>query len=343
MSSSNCVISAKLFIDVMIKRINDPLENINGMQFLEQLDSIMSEEITEEDTNLIKNFFRSGYCKQIINRTQENEKLALEKKVEELEAKVKKLENEKYVISFELEELKKNNKDLGIKVVSLENSQKGYVLKNSKLEEKINSLEKDKNDFVLKNSQLEEKNSQLELKNSRLEQRVKDLGNKLKKQENTLNNLMNDYYNKNQSELNNKPILNKIKERDNYKSLIFAILINAGASFEEINKNIMKTYKKYCNNINEYMDELFCEAKIYLKEGNDAAHDSTKKDIFKLLFPGYFVDFGSFFKDSTLNDIKTIISMINENEKKDESEKKSIEIKKRIDDITLRIRKEFDN
>ena len=35
MSSSNCVISAKLFIDVMIKRINDPLENINGMQFLE--------------------------------------------------------------------------------------------------------------------------------------------------------------------------------------------------------------------------------------------------------------------------------------------------------------------
>jgi len=313
MSNSTTQAGIKFLLKDMMEKLDNPLQKIKGIEFLEKLDQVFSMEISEKDIMLIQNFFRSGYVKKILSQSileNKDSKGQLEAKIRDLEIKIQTLEAEKDSLIFDVKELKN---------------------KNTQLEEKIKKIEND-------NKKIENDNKQLHNKNIKLETSIQKLENDNKYFKKSISELMESNFYHNQEKLDDQSILNNVKERDNYKAIIYIILIYAGASFEEIYENMASTYKKKSGNINDSLDELYIDAKSYLQNGNNNAHNSSKINIFKKLFPNYFQKFGSVFRDDILNELKEIINDFNDIERKKKEKK---EINERIKQFSKKIIGEF--
>ena len=291
----------------MMDKLDNNPENIDAIKFLEKLDDIFKKEISQEDINHIQNFCATGYFNKIITRVKLLEKEikeSIEYKIKELEDKIEKLQNEKEVLVVEIEDLKKDIEELGKKNTQLETDKKNLQKDVGNLEGKNMNLEND-NKFFKK----------------------------------SLNQLINDNFSRGQEAIDQKDILKNIKERDNYKSIIYMILISAGGSFDEIHKNIRASYFQLYNNINQDLDELYYEAKSFLNKVNNYAHSSSNSNIFKSLFPLYNEKYGSMFYDNIINKVKKLISDLNEPEEKQNKN----ELNRRKDEISKEIKKIFEN
>ena len=387
----NCQNSIKLTLQDMMDKLDNNLENIDAIKFLEKLDDIFKNEISQEDINHLKNFCATGYFNKIIIRVKLLEKEikeSFEYKIKELENKIEKLQNEKTVLVVEIEDLKKNVKELGKKntqldadliqlqknvgnledkITSLENSNTHLQTENKQLqkdvenlEDKITSLENSNTHLKTENKQLqkdvenledkitnlENSNTHLKTENKQFQKDVENLEDKITNLENdnkcfkkTLNQLLNDNFSRGQDLIDQKDILKNIKERDNYKSILYIILISAGGSFDKIHKNIRSSYFQLYNNINRDLDELYCEAKSFLNKGNNNAHSSSKSNIFKNLFPLYNEKYGSKFNDNIINKVKKLISDLNEPEEKNDKN----ELNMRMEEISKEIKKIFES
>ena len=387
----NCQNSIKLTLQDMMDKLDNNLENIDAIKFLEKLDDIFKNEISQEDINHLKNFCATGYFNKIIIRVKLLEKEikeSFEYKIKELENKIEKLQNEKTVLVVEIEDLKKNVKELGKKntqldadliqlqknvgnledkITSLENSNTHLQTENKQLqkdvenlEDKITSLENSNTHLKTENKQLqkdvenledkitnlENSNTHLKTENKQFQKDVENLEDKIMNLENdnkcfkkTLNQLLNDNFSRGQDLIDQKDILKNIKERDNYKSILYIILISAGGSFDKIHKNIRSSYFQLYNNINRDLDELYCEAKSFLNKGNNNAHSSSKSNIFKNLFPLYNEKYGSKFNDNIINKVKKLISDLNEPEEKNDKN----ELNMRMEEISKEIKKIFES
>ena len=375
----------------MMDKLDNNLENIDAIKFLEKLDDIFKNEISQEDINHLKNFCATGYFNKIIIRVKLLEKEikeSFEYKIKELENKIEKLQNEKTVLVVEIEDLKKNVKELGKKntqldadliqlqknvgnledkITSLENSNTHLQTENKQLqkdvenlEDKITSLENSNTHLKTENKQLqkdvenledkitnlENSNTHLKTENKQFQKDVENLEDKITNLENdnkcfkkSLNQLLNDNFSRGQDLIDQKDILKNIKERDNYKSILYIILISAGGSFDKIHKNIRSSYFQLYNNINRDLDELYCEAKSFLNKGNNNAHSSSKSNIFKNLFPLYNEKYGSKFNDNIINKVKKLISDLNEPEEKNDKN----ELNMRMEEISKEIKKIFES
>jgi len=387
----NCQNSIKLTLQDMMDKLDNNLENIDAIKFLEKLDDIFKNEISQEDINHLKNFCATGYFNKIIIRVKLLEKEikeSFEYKIKELENKIEKLQNEKTVLVVEIEDLKKNVKELGKKntqldadliqlqknvgnledkITSLENSNTHLQTENKQLqkdvenlEDKITSLENSNTHLKTENKQLqkdvenledkitnlENSNTHLKTENKQFQKDVENLEDKITNLENdnkyfkkSLNQLLNDNFSRGQDLIDQKDILKNIKERDNYKSILYIILISAGGSFDKIHKNIRSSYFQLYNNINRDLDELYCEAKSFLNKGNNNAHSSSKSNIFKNLFPLYNEKYGSKFNDNIINKVKKLISDLNEPEEKNDKN----ELNMRMEEISKEIKKIFES
>ena len=305
----------------MMDKLDNNPENIDAIKFLEKLDDIFKKEISQEDINHIQNFCATGYFNKIVTRVKLLEKEikeSIEYKIKELEDKIEKLQNEKEVLVVEIEDLKKDVKELG--------------KKNTQLETDINKLQKDV-------TQLETDKKKLQKDVGDLEGKITSLENDNKCFKKSLNQLINDNFSRGQEAIDQKDILKNIKERDNYKSIIYMILISAGGSFDEIHKNIRASYFQLYNNINQDLDELYYEAKSFLNKGNNYVHSSSNSNIFKSLFPLYNEKYGSMFYDNIINKVKKLISDLNEPEEKQNKN----ELNRRKDEISKEIKRIFEN
>ena len=219
----------------------------------------------------------------------------------------------------------------------------------NKIITRVKLLEKEiKESIEYKIKELEDKikNTQLDTDKKKWQ---KDVGNSEGKNMNlendnkffkkSLNQLINDNFSRGQEAIDQKDILKNIKERDNYKSIIYMILISAGGSFDEIHKNIRASYFQLYNNINQDLDELYYEAKSFLNKVNNYAHSSSNSNIFKSLFPLYNEKYGSMFYDNIINKVKKLISDLNEPEEKQNKN----ELNRRKDEISKEIKKIFEN
>ena len=319
----------------MMDKLDNNPENIDAIKFLEKLDDIFKKEISQEDINHIQNFCATGYFNKIITRVKLLEKEikeSIEYKIKELEDKIEKLQNEKEVLVVKIEDLKKDVKELG--------------KKNTQLETDINKLQKDVTQLETDKNKLQKDVTQLETDKKKLQKDVGDLEGKITSLENdnkcfkkSLNQLINDNFSRGQETIDQKDILKNIKERDNYKSIIYMILISAGGSFDEIHKNIRASYFQLYNNINQDLDELYYEAKSFLNKVNNYAHSSSNSNIFKSLFPLYNEKYGSMFYDNIINKVKKLISDLNEPEEKQNKN----ELNRRKDEISKEIKKIFEN
>jgi len=387
----NCQNSIKLTLQDMMDKLDNNLENIDAIKFLEKLDDIFKNEISQEDINHLKNFCATGYFNKIIIRVKLLEKEikeSFEYKIKELENKIEKLQNEKTVLVVEIEDLKKNVKELGKKntqldadliqlqknvgnledkITNLENSNTHLQTENKQLqkdvenlEDKITNLENSNTHLKTENKQfqkdvenledkitnLENSNTHLKTENKQFQKDVENLEDKITNLENdnkyfkkSLNQLLNDNFSRGQDLIDQKDILKNIKERDNYKSILYIILISAGGSFDKIHKNIRSSYFQLYNNINRDLDELYCEAKSFLNKGNNNAHSSSKSNIFKNLFPLYNEKYGSKFNDNIINKVKKLISDLNEPEEKNDKN----ELNMRMEEISKEIKKIFES
>jgi len=367
MNSQN---SIKLILQDMIDKLDNNPENIDAIKFLEKLDDIFKKEISQEDINHLKNFCATGYFNKIIIRVKllkKEIKESIEYKIKVLEDKIEKFQNEKAILVVEIEDLKKNVKELGKKNTQLDTDKIQLQKKFGNLEDKITSPENDNKqlqkdveelgkqytqlDTDIKQLQkdvekLEKTNIQISTENKQLQKDVENLEDKIKNLENdnkcfkkSLNELINDTFSRGQETINQKDILKSIKERDNYKSIIYMILISAGGSFDKIHKNVRASYFQLYNNINNDLDELYCEAKSFLNKGNNNVHSSSKSNIFKNLFPLYNEKYGSMFNDNIINKVKKLISDLNEPEEKQDKN----ELNMRMEEISKEIKEIFES
>ena len=347
----------------MMDKLDNNLENIDAIKFLEKLDDIFKNEISQEDINHLKNFCATGYFNKIIIRVKLLEKEikeSFEYKIKELENKIEKLQNEKTVLVVEIEDLKKNVKELGKKntqldadkiqlqkdvenledkITSLENSNTHLKTENKQLQKDVENLEDKITSLENSNTHLKTENKQLQKDVENLEDKITNLENDNKCFKKSLNQLLNDNFSRGQDLIDQKDILKNIKERDNYKSILYIILISAGGSFDKIHKNIRSSYFQLYNNINRDLDELYCEAKSFLNKGNNNAHSSSKSNIFKNLFPLYNEKYGSKFNDNIINKVKKLISDLNEPEEKNDKN----ELNMRMEEISKEIKKIFES
>ena len=265
--------------------------------------------------------------------------IQLQKNVGNLEDKITSLENSNTHLQTENKQLQKDVENLEDKITSLENSNTHLKTENKQLQKDVENLEDKITNLENSNTHLKTENKQFQKDVENLEDKITNLENDNKCFKKTLNQLLNDNFSRGQDLIDQKDILKNIKERDNYKSILYIILISAGGSFDKIHKNIRSSYFQLYNNINRDLDELYCEAKSFLNKGNNNAHSSSKSNIFKNLFPLYNEKYGSKFNDNIINKVKKLISDLNEPEEKNDKN----ELNMRMEEISKEIKKIFES
>lgn len=183
---------------------------------------------------------------------------------------------------------------------------------NVNLINRIKELEKQVYD--LNNDNTSFKNEITSLKND-----ISSLKNRLDKVENSnkrlliqMGDLQTKYVGKGQIDKKdeNKEVLDNIKQRDNYKAIIYVILVSLGYSFEQIYKTKNFDSLLIGKKIKPEWYHIFYGSLMNMNEGNAKAHDSPKTNIIGSLFPNIIEINGglsSKFNDDILNKTKGIL------------------------------------
>jgi chromosome segregation ATPase len=224
--------------------------------------------------------------------------------ISKLKEKIKNLENKLTSLGNENKALKDENKNIKNKIISLENNYKALEKDNQELKKDNQELKKDNQELKKDNQELKKDNQELKKDNQELKkdnQELKDDNNNIKTKMENLENKLNwisNFCKKIEIDLE------QIKNRDNYKSIIYIILIYYGVNFFDIGGNIRKSIE------NKIKDSKLNLALIgihnKMKNSSKLAHENLQNEIFKKLFPE-LNEFGFNINDKIINDMKDAI------------------------------------
>ena len=329
MAEANSKNSISYKLQIMKEKIENPKGNITIDEFLKQIEEISFIHLTHEDLNLIQSFINDGYFQKIrvIFQAKDNTYQNMEKNSMELEDKIllleKKINELKQKIVEQNEEFKNKYKEQNDKF------EKKYKEQNEKFEKIINE----------QNQTIVEQKKEFEKKFKNIKISEDKFKNKEKTYKADIDKLMNQIYEKNQEECENKVIMRNIKERDNYKAIIYTILISIGFSFENIYLDLTRTISFNFPKINQKYSQLINDCQCYLFQGDIDAHESSRTNIFPTLFSkrGYQLPE---FTDDILNRVKEVIRGL-PLLKSGKIDKDSF--MKKMDEITTLIRKNIKN
>ena len=125
---------------------------------------------------------------------------------------------------------------------------------------------------------------------------------------NTVNNIIEKQLQNGQEVIKDKKTLKKIKDRNNYKAFIYIFLISIGIPLKKIWDDLSGCLNESLSSTELNLSNLCYITQKKLKKGNNIAHDSSKFNIFKALFPEYNGEYSLIFIDEIFNGIKNIIN-----------------------------------
>ncbi len=281
--------------EILVKKLEEledkieTLENENSQQkYLNEIQKRNISDLKEQDEiqkNRIYNLEKQSREQESINKSQKQRLSDLEKKNIEQEF----INNsQKQCIS----DLQKQN----IEQESLNSNQKQLI---SDLKEEVEDLKKENIEHKSINQSL---NARLDI----LEKKYKSIKEEKNKFKKNLEDMMLGSVHKGQDEIEKENILKEIKERDNYKAILYTILISIGLSFDEIYLNLNDKFYKNLPNIKQEFVDIFLDSRYNLKNSDDRAHESSTNNILEKLFPKYS-GLSELFTDQILNGTKEVI------------------------------------
>lgn len=281
-----------------------------------------SKEVNEKFKNIYKD---DNIKKEIIQKLEEKGK----KRDEDIINLNEKLEKERKEKDAKIESLKENVKSNKKEIENLKIEKGRLEIKNENLMNKFNQSEKI-NKKIQKEFEEYKEQSNNEIKENKEE--IKQL--KLKISEKNFEKLNEDF-------LQMKKDLCGIKNRDNYKSIIYIFLISCGNNFKDIAGKVQTLINQIGNrNIKEILDEAY----LFYDESRYLAHSGYNKEIMKKLFPNS--RYVNMINDDLINNIKNLIkeyeikkshkNSSNENEEEETLEEKN-KLDKTINNITNQI------
>ena len=184
----------------------------------------------------------------------------------------------------------------------------------NELQNENKTLKSNVNELQNKNTILESNMNQIQNDNKTLKSNINELkssfDSKIMNLTQELNKLMNTNYIIGQENVDIIHESHKIKERDNYRAIVYILLVSSGYSFEEIWKNLKIILENKSYNLTGELTNLLLNSSSLLKTYDKEGHDSTKKDILKTLYPNSYNNLRNKLNDNLLNETKEIITGI---------------------------------
>ena len=199
-----------------------------------------------------------------------------------------------------MNELQNENKTLKPNVNELQN-------KNTILESNMNELQNDNKTLKSNVNELQNENKNLK---SNMNELKSSFDLKIMNLTKELNKLMKTNYIIGQENIDIIHESHKIKERDNYRAIVYILLVSSGYSFEEIWKNLKIILENKSYNLTGELTNLLLNSSSLLKTYDKEGHDSTKKDILKTLYPNSYNNLRNKLNDNLLNETKELIAGI---------------------------------
>ena len=301
----------------LIRFLRNHIHNLSNEYEKYKISGNKKDKYQQDLEDKIKQLTKKVYSLDLIIKLNEKEKSELKKEIEMLNKEIESLKNEnkkneieKSEMKREIDNLKKNmdedtkHKEEEISKLKIENGRFEII------NEKLNTSIKEQEKLIKHNSK--EINSQ--------KQEIENL-----KENNRGLNKMFERYEKLESQLIG------IQNRDNYKSIIYILLIYSGNNFKDIGGYVADLIQ---NNVNDkYIKGLLMQAYNYYDEQRLMAHNGFKSDIMKQLFPKS--KFKGRINDCLINRIKDLL--IKYENQRIYNEKKN-EIDQEIDNITSEIK-----
>lgn len=287
--------------------------------------------------------FLQGHIKNLSNysmKTKENFKIIIneveKKNVEQtkfLLEKMKEIEKklELYSKKYKEKEESEAKKDKDIEFMKKEITI--HKLKIDRLEEEKEKYTKKIIELEVSNGRIDLENEDLKTKNTKLDQMCNKLKQKLENLEKENNNnfkLLKDNFDKMDKSLNG------IKNRDNYKSIIYILLINNGFNFKEIGGKVYFLINKDLKN--RKIKSILCDAYAFYSCSRALAHEGYQEKIMEKLFPES--EFSQKIDDNLIKEMRELINKYEDLKFLDEKEKekKIKEIDEDIEQLTKRIK-----
>ncbi len=253
-----------------------------------------SEEKKDKDIELLK---RENENLKINYETQKLKIIGLEESDENKDKEIKRLNNEIDNLKDEKEKIKKE-------IINLEIYKGRNEIENENLKVKYKQLEQLYNKLKQKKEEFEEDNKKEYEEKLNVENEIKSLKDKL-------DDMSQD--------------LIGIKNRDNYKSIIYIFLINNGIKFEEIGGKVYYLIRKGLKN--EKIKTLLTKAYNYYDNSRNLAHQGYNQNIMEKLFPKS--EFSKIINDKLITDMKELINEYEDlmflSEKEKETKKKNVD------------------
>ena len=288
--------------EILVKKLEEledkieTLENENSQQkYINEIQKRNISELKEQDEiqkNRIYNLEKQSREQESINKSQKQRLSDLGKKNIEQEFINN---NQKQCIS----DLQKQN----IEQESINRNQKQLILD---LKEEVETQKQSISDLKKENIEHKSINQSLNKRLDILEKKYKSPKEEKNKFKKNLEDMILGSVHKGQDEIEKENILKEIKERDNYKAILYTILISIGLSFDEIYLNLNDKFYKNLPNIKQEFIDIFLDSHYNLKNSDDRAHESSTNNILEKLFPKYS-GLSELFTDQILNGTKEVI------------------------------------
>lgn len=288
--------------EILVKKLEEledkieTLENENSQQkYINEIQKRNLSDLKEQDEiqkNRIYNLEKQSREQESINKSQKQRLSDLEKKNIEQEFINN---NQKHSIS----DLQKQN----IEQESINRNQKQLILD---LKEEVETQKQSISDLKKENIEHKSINQSLNKRLDILEKKYKSSKEEKNKFKKNLEDMILGSVHKGQDEIEKENILKEFKERDNYKAILYTILISIGLSFDEIYLNLNDKFYKNLPNIKQEFIDIFLDSHYNLKNSDDRAHESSTNNILEKLFPKYS-GLSELFTDQILNGTKEVI------------------------------------
>lgn len=288
--------------EILVKKLEEledkieTLENENSQQkYINEIQKRNLSDLKEQDEiqkNRIYNLEKQSREQESINKSQKQRLSDLEKKNIEQEFINN---NQKQCIS----DLQKQN----IEQESINRNQKQLILD---LKEEVETQKQSISDLKKENIEHKSINQSLNKRLDILEKKYKSSKEEKNKFKKNLEDMILGSVHKGQDEIEKENILKEFKERDNYKAILYTILISIGLSFDEIYLNLNDKFYKNLPNIKQEFIDIFLDSHYNLKNSDDRAHESSTNNILEKLFPKYS-GLSELFTDQILNGTKEVI------------------------------------
>ena len=316
------------------------IEYINCAKLLEKENENLRQSCITNITKLKEKICLIELHSKVDKSKTEKEKSELKGEIVNLKKEIDKLKEVIICNEKEKSKLSGDITNLTEKVDNLEGQKAELEVKIDNLNEKVNNLEEEK-------SKLNKAIGDLKINNGRLEIQIEDLNKTLieqKKFRNSITKERDEQKKINENfDIKNKELSEKFKflesqfvgiqNRDNYKSIIYILLIFCGNNFADIGGSI---YRLIQNNVkNTDIQKILKESYRFYDGSRFIAHDGYTSNIMNLLFPKS--KFKEKIKDDIINKTKDLLFRY-ENSRNMNEPNKINDIEKEIESLTSEIR-----